>query len=283
MSTGAPDVPATMYDKQGRVFLSRPDDENRIMAERFKAMLINNSTSPPDKSEHIKYDHPTFQPPSPIEVTAPSTLQVTRQETAVPYDKSDLLAEAFRRDYSQPEERTHNLSYGGGPDQTNIWRAQHNHLLIGDAPPSMSQDTSLVFRAPPQSGSTGARVLSASGPFVASRHTEDRSFSSGTSALPTQAEERIRQEHQRRAGARHRGDRGLRGGETAINRPYGYASGSEVPTEAPQHAVSLAADLPPLAVEHPARVWNSMIHSLNSNLQPIVKWDYDRLRGCRVD
>jgi len=80
-----------MYDKQGRVFLSRPDDENRIMAERFKAMLINNSTSPPDKSEHIKYDHPTFQPPSPIEVTAPSTLQVTRQETAVPYDKSALI------------------------------------------------------------------------------------------------------------------------------------------------------------------------------------------------
>jgi len=44
-----------------------------------------------------------------------------------------------------------------------------------------------------------------------------------------------------------------------------------------QYPVSFEADLPPLAVEHPARAWNSMLHSLGSNLQPVVKWEYERM------
>lgn len=35
-------------------------------------------------------------------------------------------------------------------------------------------------------------------------------------------------------------------------------------------------DLPPLAVEHPARVWNSLIHALDPEQQPIVKWTYEK-------
>jgi hypothetical protein len=42
------------------------------------------------------------------------------------------------------------------------------------------------------------------------------------------------------------------------------------------HRVSLDPDLPPLAVEHPARVWNSMLHSLSENLQPTIRWDYEK-------
>ena len=38
----------------------------------------------------------------------------------------------------------------------------------------------------------------------------------------------------------------------------------------------LDPDLPPLAIEHPARMWNSLIHSLEASLQPAVKWDYTR-------
>jgi len=41
----------------------------------------------------------------------------------------------------------------------------------------------------------------------------------------------------------------------------------------------LDPDLPPLAIEHPARMWNSLIHSLEPSLQPVVKWDYDRVEG----
>jgi hypothetical protein len=37
---------------------------------------------------------------------------------------------------------------------------------------------------------------------------------------------------------------------------------------------SLNPDLPPLAVEHPARMWNSLIHSMAPESQPIVKWEY---------
>ena len=38
----------------------------------------------------------------------------------------------------------------------------------------------------------------------------------------------------------------------------------------------LDPDLPPLAIEHPARMWNSLIHSLEPGLQPIIKWTYER-------
>ena len=38
----------------------------------------------------------------------------------------------------------------------------------------------------------------------------------------------------------------------------------------------LDPDLPPLAIEHPARMWNSLIHSLEPGLQPVVKWNYER-------
>lgn len=36
----------------------------------------------------------------------------------------------------------------------------------------------------------------------------------------------------------------------------------------------LNADLPPLAIEHPARLWNSLIHNLEPEMQPLVKWTY---------
>lgn len=40
---------------------------------------------------------------------------------------------------------------------------------------------------------------------------------------------------------------------------------------------SYDAELPPLAVEHPARVWNSLIHGLAPENQPVVKWTYDEV------
>jgi hypothetical protein len=41
----------------------------------------------------------------------------------------------------------------------------------------------------------------------------------------------------------------------------------------------LDPDLPPLAIEHPARMWNSLIHSLEPRLQPVVKWNFERPLG----
>lgn len=34
--------------------------------------------------------------------------------------------------------------------------------------------------------------------------------------------------------------------------------------------------MPPLAAEHPARVWNSLIQSLSPDAQPIIKWAYEK-------
>lgn len=39
----------------------------------------------------------------------------------------------------------------------------------------------------------------------------------------------------------------------------------------------LNPDLPPLAIEHPARMWNSLIHSMAPEMQPIVKWEYTKV------
>lgn len=43
-------------------------------------------------------------------------------------------------------------------------------------------------------------------------------------------------------------------------------------------SVRLNPDLPPLSAEHPARVWNSMLHALAPELQPIVRWEYDNIK-----
>lgn len=43
------------------------------------------------------------------------------------------------------------------------------------------------------------------------------------------------------------------------------------------HIVSLEEDLPPLAAEHPTRVWNSVLHSLPQTLLPTVQWKYERV------
>jgi hypothetical protein len=53
------------------------------------------------------------------------------------------------------------------------------------------------------------------------------------------------------------------------------ADGDDENGEAEACTVSLDADLPPLAIEHPARVWNVLIHSLPAELQPVIKWTWD--------
>lgn len=37
------------------------------------------------------------------------------------------------------------------------------------------------------------------------------------------------------------------------------------------------ADMPSMAREHPARVWNQEIHAMSPELQPMIKWAYERL------
>lgn len=64
---------------------------------------------------------------------------------------------------------------------------------------------------------------------------------------------------------------------------YVSEAGCDIPMprsdDAPLPSVSFDPDLPPLAVQHPTRVWNSMLHSLAFELQPLIKWDYENLNG----
>lgn len=59
--------------------------------------------------------------------------------------------------------------------------------------------------------------------------------------------------------------------ETGCDIPMPRTASVTAPT------VRLDPDLSPLSAEHPARVWNSMLHSLASWLQPIVRWEYDNV------
>lgn len=54
--------------------------------------------------------------------------------------------------------------------------------------------------------------------------------------------------------------------------------GSMMYTSEHDHQVSLNPDLPPLAIEHPARVWNAMLHSLRPEYQPVIKWEYTKVK-----
>jgi hypothetical protein len=58
--------------------------------------------------------------------------------------------------------------------------------------------------------------------------------------------------------------------------PEGMGCDLPIPrTSAEMPTVHLDPDLPPLSAEHPARVWNAMLHSLAPELQPIVRWEYE--------
>lgn len=76
-------------------------------------------------------------------------------------------------------------------------------------------------------------------------------------------------------------------GENGYCTPTWHRESEDLDTK-PQiqyNQVNLDVDLPPLATEHPARMWNSMMHSLDADVQPIIKWDYgqvdneDKLKG----
>lgn len=45
------------------------------------------------------------------------------------------------------------------------------------------------------------------------------------------------------------------------------------------YIISLEDHLPPTSAEHPARVWNSILHSLPEKLVPVLRWQYERFEG----
>ena len=59
----------------------------------------------------------------------------------------------------------------------------------------------------------------------------------------------------------------------ARNNPFEY----QVPSA--QSFPAQGSDWSPLAVEHPSRKWNNLIHSLTPDLQPVIKWDYEKTNG----
>lgn len=58
---------------------------------------------------------------------------------------------------------------------------------------------------------------------------------------------------------------------------FGSASGRcDLPAYHRGQYISLDPDRSPMAADHPARVWNAMLHALKPDLQPVVKWRYER-------
>lgn len=53
--------------------------------------------------------------------------------------------------------------------------------------------------------------------------------------------------------------------------------GDEAKITVGPHVISLEQDLAPLATEHPARVWNCILHSLPQEIVPTIQWKYGRM------
>lgn len=287
--------------------------DNRVMAERFKVMLKDDSLEPPENSEYPQHDHSAVQPDLLIASNSQAHLFTQSQIPGnIGNDTNQLLLEAFRREYTQPEERKRSMSYGGGPDQTEIWRAQSNHLLIGDngkttwngsqhVKPTMKYLNPHLSQSEREQSVSQACLLG----LVTLKRVRAPRGPAHPLLLPGMGDGRQRNEYGKSlTGGQDLGVGVIGGADVARQRrsttvvvtstgcdismmrgrPAQQTSeGSDAKAVSFRHEVSLEPDLPPLAVDHPARVWNATIHSLGSDILPIVKWDYDRLVADQAD
>lgn len=171
----------------------------------------------------------------------------------------------FHDEYRVPLKALRSLEHFGNGDQEELWKSQSNHLLLGqtvsgtsrirlfttqpqvkDHQPLASSDDQM-----PSSDLSEAEDLDLEIPEDFSMHDE-------VAAMDTPEET-------------HRATQ-LFVSDAGCDIPMPRADeGDYVPR------VCLDPDLPPMAVEHPARVWNSMLHALSAELQPLIRWAYDEV------
>lgn len=191
-----------------------------------------------------------------------------------------MLKHAYEKEYDGPPGWRRGVREGGWRDQTELWEQTNNHILEDDAleePTSMAQphvvNTDIVEHSDVSVDDPVA--YSTSPPFV----VQQTSVSTGM-VLPRMGSGLTRNNH----GHHVLGGQAIGAGVIGAHRTQGIndlfkitqtEAGCDLPMRRLHH-VTLDPSLPPLALEHPARVWNSTIHALPASKQPIIKWDYAR-------
>ncbi|WVF72214.1 hypothetical protein IAT40_007026 [Kwoniella sp. CBS 6097] len=296
---------ATFSPRSGGEIIGHSNEANQSAAASFKAMLerIGSPAPPPVISPVPLPAFPSNTPVTGEVYTEPSSHRHFQPQPV----NNDLLSRAFQREYSA-DWRSRGIEHTGLVSQEAVRTMQDNHLLIGDTSgPAIVTAPSVALSL----ASADQPRLKKEKPIFS--HIPSQVHHQVPSPLNRTSSHRLRLdglgENRSRNGYGRNNVGGQELGKGVIgNITPGQENTTVVVTEAGcdipmlrdpwfalpvikreegeveigpapagTHAISLNPDLPPLAVEHPARVWNSMIHSLSSDLQPVIKWDYEKV------
>ncbi|OCF55712.1 hypothetical protein L486_06463 [Kwoniella mangroviensis CBS 10435] len=273
--------------------IGHSDDDNQQAASNIKAVLNNDA----DEEEEIKKesDLPTKSPVHPYVVGSPAAEgeEVLLHHTTPTFRQSQEVDDILN-----------DISRIPNSNQENIWKSQNNHLLMNNHSQSerITYERSTLDTPAPAPRVKRENSISSTSNDDYGRH---KRFSSEHIRLDGLGEGRSRNGYGRTLMGGQESGRGVIGntsfeidedGDTTvvvseagcdipmIREPWSTQAripqadeGGEIKANIGPHTISLNPDLPPLAIEHPARVWNSMIHSLESHLQPVIKWDYQKI------
>ncbi|WRT67210.1 uncharacterized protein IL334_004176 [Kwoniella shivajii] len=288
----------------GREIIGHANDANQHAAASLRALLMGE-----ENKEEVATE-PSSQLHTQLNVESPSDdcIRLVPSVNAVshPTQDGDLLNRAFQQEYSQ-DWRFRDISRIPDSDQEEIWKEQNNHLLLGnenDTTPSQLNPVQQEIDLPPcklfRDSSVSSHTASQAD---SSQYTGVSHSRSERLTLHGLGEGRSRNEYGRNLNQGQEHGHGVIGNATPITdgapttvvvseagcdipmirEPW--TTQAQLPREGREdiitniggHKISFDPDLPPLAIEHPARVWNSMIHSLSSELQPVIKWDYEKI------
>ncbi|WWD01317.1 hypothetical protein V866_008260 [Kwoniella sp. B9012] len=292
---------------EGSEIIGHSDDDNQRAALNFKASLNGDN----DQKEEIKKESvvPTKSPVHPYMVVSPTSEgEEVRSDHATPTSRQsqetdDIFKYAFQSHFSK-DWRHRDISRIPNSNQEDVWKTQNNHLLMTNHSQSgrSTYERSTFGTPAPAPRVKRENSISFTSNDDYGRH--DR-FSSEHIRLDGLGEGRSRDGYGRTLMGGQDFGRGVIGntsfesdedGDTIvvvseagcdipmIREPWSTQAqipqggdGEGIKANIGPHTISLNPDLPPLAIAHPARVWNSMIHSLESHLQPVIKWDYEKI------
>ncbi|WVQ70006.1 uncharacterized protein L199_008230 [Kwoniella botswanensis] len=291
----------------GSEIIGHSDGDNQQTASNIKAVLNTDADDEGDiKKEN---DAPTRPPIHPYMAVTPATegeevlSDRTTPISGQSQEADDILKYAFQSQFSN-DWRHRDISRIPNSNQENIWESQNNHLLMNNHSQS---GRSTYERSTLGNPAPAPRVKRENSISLASNddHGRHSRFSSEHIRLDGLGEGRSRNGYGRTLMGGQESGRGVIGntslesdenGDTTvvvseagcdipmIREPWSTQAqipqgswGGEIKANIGPHTIFLNPDLPPLAIEHPARVWNSMIHSLESHLQPVIKWDYEKV------
>ncbi|KAK8869758.1 hypothetical protein IAR55_000326 [Kwoniella newhampshirensis] len=297
--------PDPVLQSKGQYIIGHTVDANRAAALSLKTMLSHDE----DVKEQGEIDLPRadsyqlndFQSHKGMMTESEEGSESRKQSKSPVQRVDDIYVRAFHREYSQPRcEKRPQRERGGlilPPDDAEAGRS-NIHSSNSPFPLSdLTPDGDLLSGIPLKEESSSTP----SNHFLASRVDKSKSHRGPPQRLRLQGLEKGRSRNG--YGKCLQGGQGLGIGVIGGPQPQeGEVLTTTVATEAgcdipmmrgnwseiramdenqthalALHQVSLDPDLPPLAIEHPARVWNSMIHSLDPDLQPIIKWDYEKM------